>query len=193
MDNRLYERRKELGLTLEEVGKIVGVSKSTVRKWETGYIENMKRDKIALLAEALHVSPLYIMGIDASLEQANDDNYVQFQIDSNFPNIDKSKTKDPNYKREIGHDLDKLIEEIKNDKDGPLYYKGEPLDAEHLDLLAKTLELALAEVRKRNKMKTPSVEYLMPQAADERTDIEVSDEMRRHDDDIMADDDFWNK
>lgn len=35
--------------------------------------------------------------------------------------------------------------------------------------------------------------YLMPQAAHERTDIEVTDEMRKHDDDIMDDDDFWNK
>lgn len=59
---KLYLRRKELGLTLEEVGNMVGVGKSTVRKWETGDIENMKRDKIALLAKALQVSPAYIMG-----------------------------------------------------------------------------------------------------------------------------------
>lgn len=32
-----------------------------------------------------------------------------------------------------------------------------------------------------------------PQAAHERTDIEVSEEMRKHDDDIMDDDNFWNK
>lgn len=61
MESRLQQRRKELGLTLEEVGNIVGVSKSTVKKWESGSIENMKRDKIALLAKALRVSPLYIM------------------------------------------------------------------------------------------------------------------------------------
>ncbi len=61
-NQKLYNRRKELGLTLEEVGKIVGVGKSTVRKWETGDIENMRRDKIALLAKALKVSPAFIMG-----------------------------------------------------------------------------------------------------------------------------------
>ena len=33
----------------------------------------------------------------------------------------------------------------------------------------------------------------MPQAAHERTDIEVTDEMRKHDNDIMDDDAFWNK
>ena len=53
----IHTRRKELGLTLEEVGVAVGVSKSTVKKWETGFISNMKRDKIALLSEVLHVSP----------------------------------------------------------------------------------------------------------------------------------------
>ena len=60
----LENRRKELGLTLEDVGKAVGVGKSTVKKWETGFIENMKRDKIAKLAEILKVSPLEIMGIE---------------------------------------------------------------------------------------------------------------------------------
>ena len=37
-------------MTLEEVGNIVGVGKSTVRKWETGDIANMKIDKVTLLA-----------------------------------------------------------------------------------------------------------------------------------------------
>ncbi len=63
LGERIKERREQKGLTLEEVGEYVGVTKSTVRKWETGDIENMKRDKIAKLAEALSVSPLYIMGM----------------------------------------------------------------------------------------------------------------------------------
>ncbi len=53
----LKERRLELHLTLEEVGALVGVGKSTVRKWETGDIANMKIDKINALARALRVSP----------------------------------------------------------------------------------------------------------------------------------------
>lgn len=61
INKKLKDRRLELGLTLEDVGKIVGVGKSTVRKWETGDIENMRRDKIALLAKALQVSPSFIM------------------------------------------------------------------------------------------------------------------------------------
>lgn len=46
-------RREELGYTLEEVGKMVGVGKSTVRKWEQGMISNMGRDKISKLSQAL--------------------------------------------------------------------------------------------------------------------------------------------
>lgn len=57
----IHNRRMELNLTLEEVGKIVGVSKSTVKKWEDGYISNMKRDKIASLSKALYINPVSLI------------------------------------------------------------------------------------------------------------------------------------
>lgn len=60
--DRIRARRLELGLTLEEVGRIAGVGKSTVRKWESGQIANMRRDKIALLAGALQLEPAALMG-----------------------------------------------------------------------------------------------------------------------------------
>lgn len=59
-------RREELGLTYEELGKLVGVGKSTVRKWETGMIENMRRDNIVALSKALNISPSVIMGWDSN-------------------------------------------------------------------------------------------------------------------------------
>lgn len=59
---KIKARRTELGLTLEEVGNMVGVGKSTVRKWETGDIKDMRRDKVSKLAYALKVSPSYLMG-----------------------------------------------------------------------------------------------------------------------------------
>ena len=55
---KMYERRKQLGLSLESVGNAVGVGKSTVRKWENGMIKNMGRDKIAALAAVLHMDPV---------------------------------------------------------------------------------------------------------------------------------------
>ena len=62
MARRIKQLRQERGMTLEQVADIVGVGKSTVRKWETGMIANMRRDKIAALAKALGTTPMSLMG-----------------------------------------------------------------------------------------------------------------------------------
>lgn len=54
--------RQQRGLTFEEIGDYVGVSKATVLKWESGKIQNMRRDKIVKLAEILRVSPAELLG-----------------------------------------------------------------------------------------------------------------------------------
>ena len=57
----IRNRRLELNLTLEEIGNAVGVSKSTVQKWENGFISNMKRDKISALAKVLNINPVTLI------------------------------------------------------------------------------------------------------------------------------------
>ena len=57
----IQQKRKDLNLTLEEIAQYVGVGKSTVKKWESGYIRNMRRDKIIKLANILKVSPIEIL------------------------------------------------------------------------------------------------------------------------------------
>ena len=64
MAQRIRQLRHARGLTLEQIADVVGVGKSTVRKWETGMIANMRRDKIADLAKALGTTPAYLMGWD---------------------------------------------------------------------------------------------------------------------------------
>ncbi len=54
---KIKNRRLELGLTLDDVAKIVGVSNGTISRWESGVIENQRRDKLILLAKALKLSP----------------------------------------------------------------------------------------------------------------------------------------
>ena len=61
MGQKIKALREAKGLTLEQVGDAVGVGKSTVRKWETGLIANMKRDKIAALSTVLETTPAYLM------------------------------------------------------------------------------------------------------------------------------------
>ena len=83
MENEMSRKIKRLRLakkmTLEQVADIVGVGKSTVRKWETGMIANMKRDKIALLAKALSTTPAYLMGWNE--EEESQRNYIEVSED----------------------------------------------------------------------------------------------------------------
>lgn len=58
----IKSRRLELGLTLKDVAKVLGVAEATVSRYETGDIQNMGIDKISNLARALHCSPAYLMG-----------------------------------------------------------------------------------------------------------------------------------
>ena len=62
MAQRIRQLRKEKKLTLEQVARAVGVEKSTVRKWETGAIANMRWDKLASLARALDTTTDDLMG-----------------------------------------------------------------------------------------------------------------------------------
>ena len=53
----INQRRTELKLTLEQVGQAVGVGKSTVKKWEDGYISNMRRD--SFISQSLKNEPCF--------------------------------------------------------------------------------------------------------------------------------------
>lgn len=70
ISKKLKERRKELELTMLEVAQRTGVSEATVSRWESGDIANMRRDKIVLLANALRVSPSFIMGWEEPEDKA---------------------------------------------------------------------------------------------------------------------------
>lgn len=83
----LKSRREELGLTLEDIGSAVGVSKGTVQRWEAGIIKNLRRDKIAKLSKVLKMSPLDLMGWDEELDEKypapniiDDDEVVTFNV-----------------------------------------------------------------------------------------------------------------
>lgn len=66
INEKLKNRRLELGMTMLELSKKVGVSEATISRWESGDIANMKRDKIIRLANALNVSPSFVMGWEDS-------------------------------------------------------------------------------------------------------------------------------
>lgn len=60
----LKQRRMELGLTMLDVAKLVGVSEATISRYESGNIKNMRRDRIEKYAKALKVSPSDFLDIN---------------------------------------------------------------------------------------------------------------------------------
>lgn len=60
----ILEARKNAGLTMEELGKIVGVSRATIKRYESGEISNIPDDKIEKIAKATKVSEAFLMGWD---------------------------------------------------------------------------------------------------------------------------------
>lgn len=49
--------RTQKGISQEELGKIVGVQRAAVQKWESGATQNLKRTTIQKLAEYFNVNP----------------------------------------------------------------------------------------------------------------------------------------
>jgi transcriptional regulator with XRE-family HTH domain len=111
MESQIKRRRTELGLTLEEVGEMCGVGKSTVRKWENGMINDIGRSKIVLLAKALRVSPLFILEEDCEEKVLLKDEIIILDLYNQLNYTGKKKAKDyiidlaKVYNKEDGTDL----------------------------------------------------------------------------------------
>lgn len=58
----IKKKRLEADMTLEELANIIGISRQTMSRYETGIINNIPSDKIEQLAEILHTTPAFLMG-----------------------------------------------------------------------------------------------------------------------------------
>lgn len=59
---RIRGRREELGYSFQDLANLTGISKSTLQRYETGYIKNLPLSKIEILAKALKTTGPYLMG-----------------------------------------------------------------------------------------------------------------------------------
>lgn len=68
MGKRITDKRVQLGLTQEELGKKLNpqVTRQTISRWEQGAVADIKRSHIAQMAQIFNVSPVWLMGMDAS-------------------------------------------------------------------------------------------------------------------------------
>ncbi len=62
LSERLKNLRKKRGLSLEDLAEMVGTSRQTVHRYETGAITNIPHDRVAALAKALGTTPSVLMG-----------------------------------------------------------------------------------------------------------------------------------
>ena len=59
--NKIKEARKAKGYTQEELGKLIGVQKSAVAKYEKGRIVNIKRSVLAKISKVLEIPPVELV------------------------------------------------------------------------------------------------------------------------------------
>ena len=61
---RIKRLRENAGLTLEEVGKKIGLTKQAIYKYENDIVTNIPYERILLLAKAFDVEPWEVLGWD---------------------------------------------------------------------------------------------------------------------------------
>ena len=97
LKDKIYTLRKKYNLTYEQIAEVVGVGKSTVRKWETGIISSVRDDKLENLAKALHTTVDYLKGNRDELVLAKDNGFGFYKIAAATPRI---KVANPTYNLE---------------------------------------------------------------------------------------------
>lgn len=83
---RIKERRKELKMSADELGKRLGKDRSTIYRYEKGDIENLPLDILEPIAEALETTPQYLMGWEKVQKNNNTiaDIVVRMRTDDDF-------------------------------------------------------------------------------------------------------------
>lgn len=62
---RIKNRRLELGYSYQTFANLTGMNKSSLQRYETGGIANIPLHRLKTIADALEVSPSWLMGWDA--------------------------------------------------------------------------------------------------------------------------------
>lgn len=129
----IYETIKILsgkkGLSINQLEKTLGLSKGSLCRIDTN---RPSVDRLQKIADFFEVSLDYLMT-------------GKEQPEKGVPGL---TTRD---KRDIAKDLDRLMEEIANDTDGPLFYNDQPIPKNKIDLLRNAIEVALEDAKVKNK------------------------------------------
>ena len=71
--NIIKDKRQERNMSLDELSKLINVGKSTISKWETGVITDLKMSSIISLCKVFDMTPNELLKINPS-----DKNYLAY-------------------------------------------------------------------------------------------------------------------
>ena len=165
ISDKLKEIRENTGMNKKEFANYIGVKYTTYNGYETGAREP-DSDFIILISTKFDVSTDYILGLQT---ESNVLHSYSLKA-SEYSHIEKYRSLD-NYGRET---VDLILER----------------EAKRTSTIAQK-DSRIAELEKSNITQFPDRSYLEPVAAHRRTDIEMTEELQKADDDIMGNDDEW--
>lgn len=137
---RIKERRLKLEMSYQDLSNATGISKSTLQRYETGYIKKVPINQIEILAKALHTTPSYLMGWDNTVTEAT------------------SVTLTPRDERQIAADLEKMLADL-DSKNAMAAMGGTVEDDEDRELLKASLQATMRLAKKIAKEKYTPKKY----------------------------------
>ncbi len=137
---RIKERRLELEMSYQDLSDATGISKSTLQRYETGYIKKVPINQIEVLAKALHTTPSYLMGWDNNNTKAT------------------SVTLTPRDERQIAADLEKMLADL-DSQNAMAAMGGTVEDDEDRELLKASLQATMRLAKKIAKEKYTPKKY----------------------------------
>lgn len=182
---RIYKARTEKGITLKELGDLIGIAESTAQRYEKGKIKTLDIEMIKKLATALGVSPAHLMG------------WKNINLSEKTISIIKA--------------IDDLIENKKPTKEetavsANIFLKNNPIELKdipkkhHNNIISMTdLFKKVEELGPEERMKLRSFIDNLEKSEETTTHLTLnaaheiegaSEEDRQHDEDIMNDDNF---
>lgn len=173
MNTRIKKIRKKNKLNQEEFGKRIGIGKTSVSKLESGE-NNPSEQTIILICSEFNIDEHWLRTGEGTSDRKLTPSEEIEKIVRNLLDYSKDSKKNPLY--------DMIIEMMKD------YNELDPDSQAVIKNYCSKVQAGLAHNQEASEQTTTYQKdrsYLRPVAAHERTDIEVTDEMRQSDDELV--------
>lgn len=88
--DRIRNRRLELGLSVDDLARLLNKNRATVYRYESSYIKSYSPDVMESLAKALQTTPAYFYGYDDDSESSETDPEIHI-VTSMMENMTKEQ------------------------------------------------------------------------------------------------------